>query len=75
VDGSDAFGALVRDHYAGTNVVEILERDDGWIGSNSVDGYFADPEDWPEIVREGLDRVEGRVLDVGCGPGSHALHL
>jgi len=75
MDESDAFGAMVGDHYAGVDVVEIVERDDGWIGPNSVEGYFADPEDWPEIVRSALDRVEGRVLDVGCGPGSHALYL
>ncbi|WP_436925531.1 class I SAM-dependent methyltransferase [Halosimplex amylolyticum] len=75
MDESDAFGAAMRDHYAGEDVVEIIERDDGWIGVNGVEGYFRDPDEWPDIVTRALDRVDGRILDVGCGPGSHALHL
>ncbi|WP_415379329.1 class I SAM-dependent methyltransferase [Halosimplex sp. TS25] len=75
MDESDAFGAAMRDYHAGEDAVEIIERDDGWIGVNGVEGYFRDPDEWPDIVTRALDRVEGRILDVGCGPGSHALHL
>lgn len=75
MDQSDAFGAAMRDHHDGEDAPEIIERDDGWIGSHSVAAYFQGPESWPAIVTRALDRVEGRVLDVGCGPGSHALSL
>jgi len=75
MDQTDAFGEAMRAHHAGEDVMEIIERDDGWIGVNGVDGYFRDPEEWPDIVSQALERVEGRILDVGCGPGSHALEL
>lgn len=72
----DAFGEMLRDHHAGEETYEIIERDDGWIGpSAGGELYFAPPEEWPDLERRALDRVEGRVLDVGCGAGRHALHL
>ncbi|WP_123535739.1 class I SAM-dependent methyltransferase [Halosimplex salinum] len=75
MDESDAYGAVIRDQYAGDDVAEVIERDDGWIGPAAAANYFADPEEWPAFVTRAMDRVEGRVLDVGCGPGSHALYL
>jgi len=72
----DALGAMLRDYRETGEGVEVIERDDGWIGvSAGGEFYFADYEEWPEPDRRALDRVEGRVLDVGCGAGRAALAL
>lgn len=72
----DAFGELLRAHHEGEHGYEVHERDDGWIAPREdVGKYFAEPSAWPERERAAMDWVEGRVLDVGCGPGRHALAL
>jgi SAM-dependent methyltransferase len=59
------------------NVVEIVERDDGFI-AGSVMGpklYFAPFRRWPAHHRQAMRFVRGRVLDCGAGAGRVALHL
>ena len=72
----DAFGEMLRDHHERGESYEIIERDDGWVGP-SADGdlYFSEFEEWSELERWAMESVEGRVLDVGCGAGRHALYL
>lgn len=75
-DAEDAFGAMLRDHLAGGASEPILERDDG--SSKSALGpaiFFSSYDEWPEAEREALRGVRGRILDIGCGAGRHALHL
>jgi len=72
----DAFGELLRAHRDHGDSYAVIERDDGYVApSGGGELYFAPPAEWPEIERRALDRVEGRVLDVGCGAGRHALSL
>lgn len=77
--GEDAFGRALLDRMDGRNSDRLLlERDDGWVGeAMTPDSFFAGPDDWPAYERWALDHLpaEGRVLDVGCGAGRHALHL
>lgn len=40
-----------------------------------VERYFATPETWPDHEHSLLDGLSGRVLDLGCGAGRHALYL
>lgn len=72
----DAFGRELLDFVSGTNRCEIIERDDGYLDVNDdLVVYFEPFENWPEHHREAMKYVRGRVLDVGCGAGRHALHL
>lgn len=86
----DVFGDMLRDAYAvarGTGrrplaggrherpVIEIVERDDGLINGVLAAPYFAEPERWPAYDHRALDRVRGRVLDIGVGAGRVALAL
>src|SRR3989475_7089618 len=63
------------DHWLGKKVVFEFERDDGYRSRSLVEAYFAPPAKWSKIEREAMREVRGRVLDVGCGPGRHAVYL
>jgi SAM-dependent methyltransferase len=73
----DAFGHAVWDHYHGTNAFEIIERSDGHFAISSGPAeYLAAPAFWPPHVKTALERhAHGRVLDIGCNGGRHALYL
>jgi SAM-dependent methyltransferase len=72
----DAYGHAIRDYYDDGEGFEIIERDDGWIGpSGGPESYFLARDDWPERQQAAMEYVRGRVLDVGCGAGRHALYL
>jgi SAM-dependent methyltransferase len=73
----DAFGQAVMDHYRGKNAFEIIERSDGHFATSSgPTEYLAEPASWAPHVKEALDRhAHGRVLDIGCNAGRHALYL
>lgn len=53
----------------------VIERDDGYVEPMDTGWYFRGPDDWQPATRQALRYVRGRVLDLGCGAGSHALHL
>lgn len=77
----DAFGAMLRaafDHQqAGKNgaVPEVVERDDGVIAIGPAAVYLAPPAQWPDCEQQAVERLAGRVLDVGAGAGRVALLL
>lgn len=79
LDGAlgDAFGrVLTRCWEAGVRegvAFEIVERDDGHIGATDAVTYFADADSWSEPERWGREQAVGRVLDIGCGAGRHAV--
>ena len=72
---SDAFGQLLWALHNGSEVFEIIERDDGYVDAMGVKGYFSGYEDWPQIEQKAMEFVKGRVLDVGCGAGRHSRYL
>ncbi len=74
-DEEDAFGHSLYEYQMGENPYQVIERDDGHIDVMPVYHYFTEYEDWPDHQRDALKYVEGKVLDIGCGAGKHALHL
>lgn len=72
----DAYGHAIRDYHDDGEGFELVERDDGWIApSGGPAAYFQGHDDWPERQQAAMEHVEGRVLDIGCGAGRHALYL
>jgi len=73
----DAYGELLLKQYrTRTDTAEIVERDDGYIDTGSDGGlYFRQYKQWSQVERRAIKLARGRVLDVGCGAGRHALHL
>jgi SAM-dependent methyltransferase len=61
--------------HLGNSNYEIVEREDGFIDPASALQYFASYADWPAHEREGITRVRGRALDIGCGAGRVSLYL
>ncbi|MFJ3667305.1 class I SAM-dependent methyltransferase [Streptomyces sp. NPDC090106] len=73
----DAFGSvLTRCWMAGAtpwSAAEVIERDDGLIAVNDASRYFSEPAQWSALDRWAWEQAEGRILDVGCGGGRHAV--
>jgi hypothetical protein len=75
-EDQDAFGREIYAHFTGKDVIEVTERDDGFIATgNGPASYFAPFEDWRPQEHEAMQFVQGRVLDVGCGAGRVCLYL
>jgi SAM-dependent methyltransferase len=73
----DPYGQqLLAQYKSGTATAEIIERDDNYVATGSDAGlYFLEYECWSPHEREAISRVQGRVLDIGCGAGRHSLYL
>ncbi len=76
-DFDDAFGHALQDNWqqAGGDLT-VIEREDGYVDVDyETARYFSAYEDWPPHQQKAMGYVVGRVLDIGCGAGRHALHL
>jgi len=72
----DAQGRVMLDYLSDKNVLEIIERDDGYIDvSDGPKAYFSEYKDWAKHLQQAMKYVKGRVLDIGCGAGRHSLYL
>lgn len=71
----DAFGHAFLDQHNGIESYHVIERDDGYVDVIDSSQYFAEYRKWPALERRAMRYVGKRVLDVGCGPGRHALYL
>ena len=71
----DAFGEALLAHLEDGEASAVIERDDGFFGTDELTPYFAPARRWPAHERLAVRHVRGRVLDVGCGAGRAALHF
>lgn len=72
----DAFGQMLLANLRGSREFEVIERDDGFINvGGGYPLYFAPYESWRPNEREASAYVRGRILDIGCGAGRHALYF
>ncbi|MFJ4656815.1 class I SAM-dependent methyltransferase [Nocardia sp. NPDC088792] len=72
----DAFGqALLRYWSTGGSeaVLEYVERDNGFLRASDVGKWFTAWAEMSRLDRWACEQAAGRVLDVGCGAGRHAL--
>ncbi len=76
-DSQDAYGHQLYDCYKGREVVEVVERDDGYVDpSLSLPrAYLSGYKDWPSFERRAMRYAKGRVLDIGTGGGRCCLYL
>jgi len=73
----DVFGEAIKDYFL-SNKVEakvIVHTDDFEDDEIPVDYLFRTYPEMPKIEQMALQMVRGKVLEIGCGAGSHALYL
>lgn len=72
----DIFGKALQDYHAGNYTEDIITAtnisDDDEL---PLPYLFRSYAEMPELEQKALQLCKGRVLDVGCGAGSHALWL
>lgn len=70
----DAFGEALKAHVAASPYDHhFVERSDGVLDDMPHAVYFAEPDNWPAVDQACLDRLDGRVLDIGAGAGRATL--
>ena len=69
----DLWGEICLDYWRTGAAEHEIRRDDGHVSARNPDGYFT--ENLADEQVQALSHVQGRVLDVGCGPGRHLLWL
>ncbi|RAV30877.1 class I SAM-dependent methyltransferase [Sinomicrobium soli] len=72
----DIIGMAIRDYYTGNYTEDIItETSISEEDILPVPYLFRDYGQMPEIEQVALMMARGKVLDIGCGAGSHALYL
>jgi SAM-dependent methyltransferase len=67
---------LVEENGGQTASIRIVyEMDNGLTFDEDATNYFAGPESWIPADIIACEQATGRVLDIGCGAGRHALAL
>ncbi|NBU80482.1 MAG: class I SAM-dependent methyltransferase [Flavobacteriaceae bacterium] len=72
----DLFGKAILDFKTNNSPEDIItETNISEADEMSVDYLFRSFNEMPKLEKKALQLCKGKVLDVGCGAGSHALYL
>ncbi len=71
----DAFGRMIWAHAGGRDSTHFIERNDGHLDHMTGAIYFDSTARWSGGEKLAMPQIKGRVLDIGCGAGRHALAL
>lgn len=72
----DLFGKAILDYQTNNNPQDLVtETSISEEDEMSVAYLFRDYKQMPKIEQKALQLAKGRVLDIGCGAGSHSLYL
>lgn len=72
----DLFGKAILDFQMNNNPENIItETSISEEDEMSVSYLFRSFDEMPKIEQKALELASGKILDVGCGAGSHSLHL
>jgi ubiquinone/menaquinone biosynthesis C-methylase UbiE len=72
----DLFGKAILDYQTNNNPEDIItETSISEADEMSVAYLFREYAEMPKLEQKALQLSKGKVLDVGCGAGSHALYL
>jgi SAM-dependent methyltransferase len=76
-DIQDAYGHQLYDCFRGKQIVEVVERDDGFIDFSAAlpQYYLAEYKLWRPHEKAAMRYAKGRILDVGCGGGRVSLYF
>ena len=72
----DLFGRAILDYQTGNNPEDLItETTISEADEMSVAYLFRSFEEMPKLEQKALELSTGKILDVGCGAGSHSLYL
>ncbi|WP_445456914.1 class I SAM-dependent methyltransferase [Flavobacterium sp. HNIBRBA15423] len=72
----DLFGKAILDYLTNNSPEDLItETSISEADEMSVSYLFRDFKDMPKLEQKALQIIKGKVLDIGCGAGSHALYL
>ena len=72
----DLFGKAILDFQTNNSSEDLVtETNISEADDMSVDYLFRSFNEMPKLEKKALQLCKGKILDVGCGAGSHALHL
>ena len=72
----DLFGQAILDFQTNNSPEDIItETNISEADEMSVEYLFRNYEEMPKLEKKAMQLCKGKILDVGCGAGSHSLHL
>lgn len=72
----DIFGRAIKSYFEKKETTPILVHSPDFEDDEILPEYlFRDFEEMPKVEQTALQLCKGRILDIGCGAGSHSLYL